>query len=135
MLEMANARFIYLKTIFICLTWQNRNFTKSRIPKKKKNRLTSHRMAKCLLSMETVLELAEGLGVPVDEGEYSTRDAYEADEAFISSTRHCMLPVATMNGLRVGTELPGPVTRRLLEAWRELVQIDFVRQALDASRP
>ena len=86
------------------------------------------------ISMETVLELAEGLGIPIDEGEYSTYHAYKADEAFISSTRQCMLPVATINGLRVGTELPGPVTRRLLEGWIDLVEVDFVRQALDASR-
>ncbi len=82
------------------------------------------------ISMQTVLELAEALKVPVDEGEYSPYDVYVCEEAFISSTRYCMLPVATLNGLRIGGELPGPTTARLVAAWSGLVGVDFVRQAL-----
>ncbi|MCH8205964.1 MAG: aminotransferase class IV [Chloroflexi bacterium] len=83
------------------------------------------------ISMETVLELAEPLGIPVDEGDYPTHDVYVAEEAFVSSTRHCLVPVDTVNGLRLANELPGPVTRAMLDAWRELVGMDFVQQALD----
>ena len=81
------------------------------------------------ISMETVLELAGTLGIPVDEGAYPAQDVYEADEAFISGTRYCMLPVATLNGLTLGDELPGPVTSRLLAAWSDMVGLDFVQQA------
>ena len=81
--------------------------------------------------MHMVLELTESLGLAVDEDDYSTYDVYMADEAFISSTRYCMLPVATLNGYRLGNELPGPVTLRLLGAWRNMVGMDFVRQALE----
>lgn len=83
------------------------------------------------VSMHTVLELTESLGLAVDEDDYSTYDVYMADEAFISSTRYCMLPVATLNGYRLGNEMPGPVTLRLLGAWRNMVGMDFVRQALE----
>ncbi|MCI0439155.1 MAG: aminotransferase class IV [Chloroflexi bacterium] len=83
------------------------------------------------VSMQTVLELAASLGIPVDEGDYSPYDVYVADEAFISSTRYCMLPVATLNGYSLGRELPGPLTRRIMDAWRALVGVDFVQQALD----
>ena len=83
------------------------------------------------VSMHTVLELADGLGIAVDEGDYSIYDVYRADEAFVSSTRNCMLPVASINGLSLGGDLPGPTASRLLDAWREMVGIDFVRQALD----
>ena len=83
------------------------------------------------VSMQTVLELAEGLGIPVEEGEYSPYHVYVAEEALVSSTRYCMLPVATLNGYRLDQQLPGPITRRMLDAWRELVGIDFVKQALD----
>ena len=31
------------------------------------------------ISMATVLELAESMGIPCDEGRYSTSDVYEAD--------------------------------------------------------
>lgn len=84
------------------------------------------------VSMHTVLELVESLGLGVDEGEYSPHDVYEADEAFVSSTRYCMLPVASLNGYSLGKDIPGPITSRLLDAWRERVGIDFVQQALDA---
>ena len=83
------------------------------------------------ISMQTVLELAEAEGIPVDEGDYTTYHAYIADEAFISSTRYCLLPVASLNEVQVGDEMPGPVTKRLLDAWRELVDLDFVKQAVD----
>ena len=82
------------------------------------------------ISMDTILELAELLGIGVDEGRHSTHDVYLADEALVSGTRYCLLPVATVNGVSLGREIPGPVTRRLIEAWSEKVGLDFVDQAL-----
>ena len=83
------------------------------------------------VSMQTVLDLADSQGIAIDEDDYATGDVYESDEAFVSSTRYCMLPVASLNGLALGEELPGPLTRRLLDAWRSMVGVDFVQQALD----
>jgi branched-subunit amino acid aminotransferase/4-amino-4-deoxychorismate lyase len=82
------------------------------------------------ISMATILDLAEPLGIGVDEGRYSTHDVYDADEALVSGTRYCLLPVATVNGVSLGHEIPGPVTRRLIEAWSQKVGLDFVDQAL-----
>ena len=84
------------------------------------------------VSMHTVLELAAVLGVGVDEGLFSPSLIYDADEAFVSSTRYCMLPVATLNGYRFGGETPGRVTSRLTSAWKEMVGMDFVQQALNS---
>ena len=83
------------------------------------------------VSMQTVLELADELGLAVDEDDYCTYDVYTADEAFISSTRFCMLPVAAVNGYGLPASVPGPTTARLLDAWRDLVGVDFVRRALE----
>ena len=82
------------------------------------------------VSMETVLELAETMNIPVDEGEYTPLHVYECDEAFVSSTRFCILPVATLNGLSLGAEMPGPVWKSLIRAWSELVGVDIVKQAM-----
>ena len=76
------------------------------------------------VSMETVLELSDSLSLPVDEGDYNTGDVYEADEAFVSGTRFCLLPAATLNGLDLGSRIPGGVTGRLMEAWSEMVGVD-----------
>ena len=83
------------------------------------------------VSMRTALDLCESLGIDVDEAEYSIGDVYEASEAFVSSTRFCLLPVATINGYRLGDETPGPVTIRLLAAWRNLVGVNFIRRAIE----
>ena len=83
------------------------------------------------VSMQTVLELAEQVGVPIDEDDYTPADVYVADEAFISSTKYCILPVATLNGYTISDEVPGPLTRKLLDAWQVLVKADFIQQALD----
>jgi branched-subunit amino acid aminotransferase/4-amino-4-deoxychorismate lyase len=83
------------------------------------------------ISMKTILELAELLEIAVDEGRHSTHDIYLADEALVSGTRYCLLPVATVNGVNLGRDIPGPVTRRLFQAWSQKVGLDFVHQALD----
>ena len=83
------------------------------------------------VSMQTVLELAAEIGLDVAEDDYCVGDVYLAEEAFISSTRFCMLPVASINGLAIGAQMPGPITRRLIEAWIDEVEFDFVAQALD----
>jgi branched-chain amino acid aminotransferase len=82
------------------------------------------------VSMQTVLEQADVLNIPVDEGTYTQKDIYAADEAFVSSTRYCILPVVTLNGLNVGNDIPGKLTTALLESWSAAVGIDFVKQAL-----
>ena len=81
------------------------------------------------VSMATVLEIAASAGIPVDEGDYSALNVYESDEAFVSSTRFCIQPVATLNGVALGEGVPGPVTAALTEAWSDLVGLDFVAQA------
>ena len=83
------------------------------------------------ISMATLLELAGSLEIAVDEDDHSASDVYEADEGFVTSTRFCMFPVDTLNGLSLAEEVPGPVTRRLQEAWSQSVGLDFARQALD----
>ena len=84
------------------------------------------------VSMQTVLEIADYLGIDVDEGLYNQGRLYDADEAFVSSTRYCLLPVATINGYPLGDSVPGPVTGSLLSRWKEIVRVDFVQRTLDS---
>ena len=83
------------------------------------------------VSMRTALDIADSLGIGVDEGLYSTTQIYQADEAFVSSTRYCLLPVTSVNGYHMMEDrTPGPITERLLSEWKRLVGIDFVAHAL-----
>lgn len=81
------------------------------------------------ISREVVIELAAKLDIECRESDISLYDAYNADEAFLTSTSLCLCPVRSING--TGPKLrnnPGPVTERLTAAFRDLVGFDFVEQ-------
>ena len=80
--------------------------------------------------MGAALELTSGMGIPADEGSYTTYDVYNAQEAFLTTNSFGVLPIVSLNGLPIGSGKVGPVTRRLTEAWMDLVGTDFVSQAL-----
>lgn len=83
------------------------------------------------ISRQTVIDLAREAGIPVVEKDIDLFDAYTADEAFLTSTSLCICPVQSINGARVANaQIPGPVTRRLTEAYCQLVDFDFVAQYL-----
>ena len=83
------------------------------------------------ISRQTVLELAEAAGVAVHQTDIDLYDAYTADEAFLTSTSLCICPVKSINGAGFGKSgLPGPVTKRLTDAYIRLVDCDFVAQHL-----
>jgi len=82
------------------------------------------------ITRATIVELARSLGTPVVEGDFTVYDVYTAEEAFLATTTYSILPVAQLNGAPVGGKRPGPLTRRLIEAWNALVGVDIVAQAL-----
>jgi len=82
------------------------------------------------ISRATVIELARGLPLPLAETSIDLYDAYTADEAFLTSTSLCICPVRAINGRALGAGVPGPITRRLTEAYIELAGFDFVGQYL-----
>jgi len=87
------------------------------------------------ISREVVFELAEELGIPCREADITPYDVYNADEAFITSTSKCIIPVGQLNGLKIGRHIPGPVTKRLLDIWSARVELDIVEQALQHLAP
>ena len=83
------------------------------------------------LSRETVIRLAGELGIPVQEKDLDLFDVSAAEEVFLSSTSICICGVRSVNGSQIGDgAVPGPVTKRLVEAYIRLVQYDFVAQCL-----
>jgi branched-chain amino acid aminotransferase len=85
----------------------------------------------CGISRETVIDLAGELGITVVKKDIDLYDAYNADEAFITSTSFCACPVTSVNGMKAGDgKVPGPVTQRIMDAYRQLVDYDFVAQYL-----
>ena len=78
-----------------------------------------------------VMELAQGLDLPVSETDLDLYDAYTADEAFLTSTSLCICPISRVNGAAIGEgQVPGPVTRQLMAAFSDLAGMDYVEQYL-----
>lgn len=83
------------------------------------------------VSRQTAIDLAGQLGIPCRETDIDLYDAYTADEAFLTSTSLCLCPVRVINGTVIGDgKVPGPITKRLTDAYAELVDCDFVGQYL-----
>jgi branched-chain amino acid aminotransferase len=86
------------------------------------------------ISRATVIELAAKLGIRFIEKDIQVHSVINADEAFLATTPYCLLPVTKLNGVAVGDGRPGPMYRRLMAAWSELVGIDIERQIIEGAR-
>ena len=83
------------------------------------------------ISRQATIDLARQLLIPFEEKDLDLYDAYTADECFLTSTSLCICGVRSLNGRTFGAgRVPGPVTERLIDAYREVVGCDFVAQYL-----
>jgi len=57
-------------------------------------------------------------------------DLYQAEEAMLTASTYCLLPVVKVNGLALGNGNPGPIVGKLLQAWSEVVGVPIVEQAV-----
>jgi branched-chain amino acid aminotransferase len=81
------------------------------------------------ISRGSVVEVAERLGIPVVTEELQPYDLYTADEAFLTNTPICVLPMTKVDNREIGDGKPGPITQQLLAAWSEWVGLDIADQA------
>ena len=75
------------------------------------------------------IELARKMGLEVIECNLNQYDAITADEAFFTSTAFTLMPCVKVSGCVLGDGAIGPITRKIIEAWNNLVGLDFIAQA------
>lgn len=73
-------------------------------------------------------ELCTRLGIPVVEKNIEPYDVYTADEAFMTGTPFCMLPVTALNGNPIGDGKVGSVFTRILNQWSQNANVDIKGQ-------
>lgn len=73
-------------------------------------------------------EVGPSLGLPVVEKNIELYDVYTADEAFMTGTPFCMLPVTSLNGVSIGSGNVGLVFSNLLNKWGSNVGVDIKGQ-------
>lgn len=74
------------------------------------------------ITRNTVMALARGMGMTVEERVFTRHDLYIADECFLTGTAAEVIPVIEVDGRSVGSGTPGLVTARLTRAFRDLTQ-------------
>jgi len=74
------------------------------------------------ITRKVVMELAAEAGFELHEIEMSRYDLYTADEVFLTGTAAEVVPVAEYDKRLIGEGGPGPITKQLIAAFRNLVQ-------------
>jgi branched-chain amino acid aminotransferase len=80
------------------------------------------------ISRQYVMELSKELGIPVKECNLDVYDLINADEAFLTGTPFCMLPVTSLNRQNIGNGKVGEVYTKIKNYWSEKVGVDIEEQ-------
>ena len=68
-----------------------------------------------------VMQLARDHGIGVQERRIAPQDLYDADECFLTGTAAEVISVTRVDGRVIGDGKAGPVTRKLLAAFRQFI--------------
>jgi branched-chain amino acid aminotransferase len=74
------------------------------------------------ITREVVMELCGELGIPLEQSFLTAHDMLVADECFVTGTGAELIPVVGLTGRSIGDGKPGPITKKLLTAFRDLTQ-------------
>ena len=65
----------------------------------------------------TLMQIIKEEGIPFEERAFTVEEAKAAQEAFFTAAGAFVLPAISIDGTKIGNGKPGPVTRRLREAY------------------
>jgi branched-chain amino acid aminotransferase len=74
------------------------------------------------VTRNAVIELAKEMGIPFKEKLFTRHELFAADECFLTGTAAEVIPVVDVDGRVIGSGKPGDITKKLIEAFKELVK-------------
>ena len=74
------------------------------------------------VTRQTILELARELGIPVEERHVDRTELYVVDEFFLCGTGQELVPITSVDRLKVGDGKPGALTLKLQAAYELVVR-------------
>jgi len=74
------------------------------------------------ITRETVMTVAQDLGIRVEERAISRAELYTSDEVFFTGTAAEIEPILTIDGRTVSDSRAGPITRRLVDLYGRIVR-------------
>jgi branched-chain amino acid aminotransferase len=79
------------------------------------------------VTRSTIFDIAAELKLPIREINLTRYDIWVADECFLTGSGAEVIPTVKLDGRTIGDGRPGPVTRRVLEAFRRRVLVEGTR--------
>tara|TARA_B100001248_G_scaffold262737_1_gene262060 strand:+ start:65832 stop:66698 length:867 start_codon:yes stop_codon:yes gene_type:complete len=79
------------------------------------------------ITRQTIIDIAERLGIPIKETPLSRYALWNADECFLTGTYAEIIPVKEMDGRTIGKACPGPLTKQFTEEFFKLNSKDGVK--------
>lgn len=80
------------------------------------------------ISRQYIFDLAKELGIDYYEKNLELYDVVTADEAFMTGTPFCLIPVTKINGIEIGNGKRGTITNKLLSTWSDNVGLNIENQ-------
>jgi len=74
------------------------------------------------ITRATAIELLEEMKIPISVENLGMFDLYTADEIFVTGTAAEAAPLVKVDGRKVGTGKPGPITKKMIEAFEVITQ-------------
>ncbi len=75
----------------------------------------------------TIFDIAKELNVPIREADMTRYDIWVADECFLTGSGAEVIPVVKLDGRVIGSGKPGPITAKVLAAFRRRVLVEGTR--------
>ncbi|MGR3343563.1 MAG: D-amino acid aminotransferase [Paracoccaceae bacterium] len=72
-----------------------------------------------------VIEICQTNNIPIFARNFSLVDTYSADEAFLTGTFGAQTPVSQIDGRQIGDGKMGPVTARLRQLYKKMIEREF----------
>lgn len=76
------------------------------------------------ITRNAIIELAYKIGLPFKEQPFTLHDVYVADEVFFTGTAAEVIAAYEVDGRTIGDGVAGPITLKLLEEFRQIVDKD-----------
>lgn len=86
------------------------------------------------ISRDVVDEIASSVGLTMAYTRLAPEDLARSNEAFLTSTPHCLLPIAKFDNRDIGRGHPGPIFHRVMSAWSTMVGVDIIQQMQNGAR-
>lgn len=74
------------------------------------------------ITRKTMIQIAKDMGMEVQVRNVSVSEYYNADEVFICGTVGEVVPVKMIDGKKIGTQIPGPITEKFSQEYKKMTE-------------